>query len=261
MSSTFWDSIRHLSGWGWALGEIKRNPRIIDARGPRWGETALHWAALGNLEATETLCQSNPHLLSILDAHDRSPLDWVVEKMFFLRQAQAGELDEERRRSESLLAPARACALFILGWISAHGPQNVWSGDPVRFVQVALAAGELEVAIMGESVGGRRHGVEIWLGGLAAFWHSRKAVEAYLDHLASSHAITGESVVFGRPLGLHVAHLWATGAIDAVRAQWFHESGARLDQETASESIETFCSADGAAGAARLDALIKQIGC
>lgn len=259
-SSTFWESIRHLSGWGWALGEIRRNERMLDQTGPNWSESPLHWAMLGHLEATSLVCQLRSDHLGLIDSQGRSPLDWAMEKIFFLRQRQQGELPSERRRNDAMIEPARLCALFGLEWVVAHNITFAWSGDQARFVRVALSAGEFELATAADGLLAQPSDSAIWLSGLAGMWPDEACVKRFVASLSSRHSLAGDTEIFGRPLGLHVAHLWATGAIDAQRAAWFHGAGLRLDQETHEESIEIFCAGDGVAGAVRLEALGRLVG-
>lgn len=256
---TFWTSVRNHSGWGWALGEIKRNPIVLDSSGPRWKETPLHWAMLSHMEATALICAQRPQLLFSLDDQARAPMDWAMEKIYFLREQQEGEVPSERARTGKMVESAKACALFGLNWIASQGLAGQWSGDSNRFQQLALTAGELDIAKHAELARLEKTPMEVWLCGLAGMWDSATMVEQYVATLKESYDVKVEETVAGRPLGLHVAYLWAEGKISAKRAIWFHQAGVRLDQETASESIEVFCAKDGEAGAVRLEKLVRQL--
>lgn len=254
----FWESIRNHSGWAWALGELRRVPGRLDERGKNWGESPLHWAMLGSLEATAEILPSRPDLLFARDAASRSPLDWAVEKIYFLRERQTSELSSQRAKSEALVGQARACALHAINWLGAGEPREGWSGDAGLLLRCALSAGELELAQGIDGLGSKAP-VETWLAGLAGFWRGQGEATAYVQSLASRYGMDPDAVVCGRPLGLHVAWLWAEKKISEQQADWFHQAGARVDQETTEESIELFCSSD-AAGAARLDRLQKRLG-
>jgi hypothetical protein len=255
--AVFWDSIRNNSGWGWALGELGRRPAFLAERGPNFGESPLHWALLSHLEATIKICQEAPDLLSSVDVHGRTPLDWAIEKIYFLKERQEGELLSDKARTASMIEPARACALFALNWVESQGVAD-WSTDCSRWVQWALTAGELDVALRGEICGGSEVSLSVWLCGLAGLWTSETDALQYVRFLSTKN-IGPDSVVFGRPLGLHVASLWVDGGVSSERAMWFHRAGLRLDAETETESVEVFCGRLGEVGALRWDAMSKML--
>lgn len=257
-ANTFWESIRNHSGWAWALGEIRRNPARLDERGPRWGETALHWAMLGSLEAVAEILPTRADLLFSLDKEERSPLDWAIEKIYFLREPAVQSVDEEAK-ANSLIGQARACALYALNWMSANGQLGRWTGNPQLLLRCALAAGEIELAIAIDERMDEPSGPEVWLSGLAGKWAGDAEAKAYMDHLQAKHGLSGSSVAFGRPIGLHVAALWAEEKIGDEQAERLHRAGAHLDQETESESIEVFC-AKSPRGGARLARLAARLG-
>lgn len=255
--SIFWESIRNNSGWGWAMGEMARRPDVLLERGPRFGESPLHWSMLSHLEATSKICQDCPSMLSTLDSQDRSPLDWAIEKIYFLKERQEGELTAERLRTGAIVEQAGACAWFGLNWCSAQGV-TAWTGSADRWIQWALTAGELSLAKSGEQLAGKSVNLSVWLCGLAGIWSSEGDVKLYVQSLLD-RGLGHDAVVFGRPLGLHVAALWVEGKLSSERAAWFHSAGLRLDQETEAESVEIFCGQQGSAGALRWDAMSKQL--
>lgn len=261
MSDVFWESIRNASGWAWALGEARRNPHRWDERGDKWSETPLHWALMGSVEACAEVLPVRPQLLSALDNQGRSALDWAVEKIYFLREAQETETSQARRKSDALIEQTMACVLHAIGWIRIQreeGHELAWSGDPDLAFRCALTAGELKLAKELESIAPNPLPASSWLAGLAGLWSSKEQVQSYLQALKGACAIEPKDEVLGRPLGLHVAWLWAQKKLAERRAAWFHELGARLDQESATESIEVFCS-QVPDGPARLDALQKRV--
>lgn len=255
--SVFWEAIRNNSGWGWALGEMGRRPGAVLERGPRFDESPLHWAMLGHLEATSKICQDEPGLLGVLDSQDRSAMDWAIEKIYFLKERQEGELPAERARTGAMMEQARSCAWFALNWCLAQGVAQ-WTGSVDRWIQWALTAGELALARAGEGLGGRRADPSVWLCGLAGIWSTEAEARLYVESLAE-RGLDCDAVVFGRPLGLHVAALWAEGRLSSERAAWLHKAGLRLDQETQEESVELFCGRQGAPGALRWDAMAKKL--
>lgn len=257
-ANTFWESIRNHSGWAWALGEIRRHPGRLDERGPRWGETALHWALLGSLEAVAEILPGRSDLLFSIDKEGRSPLDWAIEKIYFLKEPSVQSVDEEAK-ANSLIGQARSCALYALNWMSANGLLGAWSGNPALLLRCALAAGEIELAIAIEERMDEPAGADIWLSGLAGKWAGDVDAKAYMDYLGAKHGLSGASVAFGRPVGLHVAALWAEGKIGDEQAERLHRAGASIDQETEDESIEVFCSRSPK-GAARLARLLAKLG-
>jgi hypothetical protein len=260
-NDVFWESIRNASGWSWALGEARRHPQRWDERGPNWSETALHWALMGSVEACVEILPSRPDLLGVLDSQGRSALDWAVEKIYFLREAQETETQEARRKSDALIHLTMACALHAISWIqtsSEDGASLEWSGDADRAFRCALTAGELDLACKLARVAPTAPAASSWLAGLAGLWRSKDQVKDYLAALEERCSIKPQDMVLGRPLGLHVAWLWSRKQVAERRAAWFHELGARLDEETSEESIEVFCS-DAPDGGGRLERLQKRL--
>ena len=254
--TTFWESIRNSSGWFWALAEVGRKPELLFEKGPKWQESPLHWASLGNLTATMELSKLRPELEITLDSSQRLPLDWVVEKIYFmLDEAPKGEREA---RLAFAIGQSRDCALFLLRPESVESSK--YSGHKPnlqRCFQVALASGELTIASLLHDKCPME--VSYWLGGLAGNWSSSTEVESYTNCLSEKFGITRETLVDGLTLGMHVISLWATNRITTDIALSFHNLGFLLDTETRDFSLETFCFASNVS-ASKYEELIRRIG-
>lgn len=241
MSDTLWTSIRNQSGWVWALSEFKRNPNRLVEVGERWGETPLHWASMCSIESMEFLLQVKPSLLNEVDVEGRTALDWVVEKIYFLKD-ELSLNPTQSNHFRGMLAAAVNCGLYLLNHIDGlGGGAGRISGNSSRLMQYALGAGEGEIV---QKIGALLPDVApaIWMSGLVGLWSTKADVDIFKQLIDNVARLERPGFWNGRPMGLVVAQLWAVGRIATERALWFHEAGWRLDEESETESIEVFCS-------------------
>jgi hypothetical protein len=227
--------------------------------GARWRETPLHWAALCSIEAMEFLLHEDPDLLYIKDAEDRTALDWVVEKIYFLKE-ELGVNQNESSHFYGMLSAAVNCGLYLLNHVERIGGEECLcsSGSRVRLMQYALGSGE---SVIVHKISQVFPGTPpaVWMSGLVGLWSSKMDVDVYKRLMDEVAQLERRGYWNQRPMGLVVAQLWASGKITTARSLWFHQAGWRLDDETEDESIEVFCSQVKGFDMAKLDRLLEAL--
>ena len=255
-STTFWDSIKNSSGWYWALAEISRNRDLLEERGMKWGESPLHWACLSNLNATMEIIKNKPELEWVADSSGRLPLDWVIEKIYFMREDACKFAKDDK--VEFAINQARDCALFLLRpEFGGESSYLAFKENLQRSFKVSLAAGEFELAkLIDEKL---KMSLAYWLGGIAGKWQNISELKKFTQFLKNKFDFSENSLFEGKTIGIHVAYLWAASKINTESALMFHKLGFSLESETANFSLETAC-VDFGVSDSEYSALIKKLG-
>jgi hypothetical protein len=190
---------------------------------------------LGHIEACSELLLASPQLLFVKDKEGRMPLDWAWEKMYFLREELETAPLSDCGKFQKMADDAVSCIHFCLNFASALDSDTPCV-FPVRSVQIALASGELGLAIVSQEMLPEAPDESVWLGGLAGFWKNCAAVESYVDFLEENFGVSSQSEVFGSVPTKHVFNLWFDKKITTPRALWFQSKWGKFDPAWASQA-------------------------
>lgn len=223
-------------GWPLIRAALVKFPELSKETGGRWGEGLLHWAALGNLGGVLDLISRGADV-NQQDMERRRPLDWAVEKAYFMAVEPPSEMPAASARG--MLQEAEACAIALsqAGAMSQGAAEGREGG--YGLIELALRAG---LPALSEELAGRSDAsqAERWWGwwmmgkwdrgqGMAAALKSARSAAAGIERASSSSMEDFRSAA-GWPLGLMAVKLHLEGAITVEQLALLHKAGAEIDQ-------------------------------
>lgn len=217
-------------GWPLVRAALSKNNAIASWTGGKWGETLLHWAALGDLGSTMDLIAAGAPV-DVADKTGRTPLSWAVEKAYFLRTDPPKEMPDNRLRR--MIDAAEACALTLLAQGADAGKRG--DGQGYFLDELALAAGikSLSAELLRRRPDGSARSERLWAAAIQGQWLDLNDLGQLIEFLPEPPS--------GVPARAAV-ELWLSGSAKLSLVVWVHNNVERIDAPSSSWSFEEACS-------------------
>lgn len=220
-------------GWPLIRAALAKFPELSQETGGKWGESLLHWAALGNLSGVLDLIAHGAKI-NQPDLDQRKPIEWAVEKAYFVAVDPPEEMEAPIR--ERMLQEAEGCAIALAQAGADLGSAAEKKQGGYALVELALRAGlpALSEALL---AGETDYSAELlWQWWLSGRWDRVPAglKNAQAARVAIEKATGGSLVEFRMPgtgwtLGLVGVKLQLDGALSLASLALAHKAGARVD--------------------------------
>lgn len=117
------------SAWTEIMAMVRKKPEYASARGEKWNETLLHWAAMSDIAAVMELCSLRKSAPEDRDFENRVPLDWVMEKLLFLSEESSSASKRAYSEQEKILS---ATASLLSKGADSHSMDMTWAEKACR---------------------------------------------------------------------------------------------------------------------------------
>lgn len=166
-------------GWPMVLNMLKNYPGLAKNNAGPGGSSLLHWAALGNMNAMLDLITKYNVDINVLDASDRTPLEWAIEKLYFMREEAYENTSKQTgnwRQGEML---AEMCAIQLIKLGAKMITKNEIKGS-YSIKHLALKAGSLPIAL---EFNWTRASDVFYEYTFCGFWPSKNDFKLFLEKL------------------------------------------------------------------------------